>query len=88
MHKRIEDFSMSELIERKAIQETLHVAVQALKTSLDEHRYNDAVYLNIHGSRTLRQMVERNLAIDEEVEMLDTLRSNVANILRLQGRWQ
>jgi hypothetical protein len=88
MHKRIEDFSMSELIARKSIQETLHAVVQELKVSLDEHRYNDAVFFNIQGSRALRIMVEKNLAIDEEVEMLDTLRSNVSNILKLQYRLQ
>jgi hypothetical protein len=88
MHKRIEDFSARELIERKAIQELLHSVLSALKNALDAHHYNDAVFLNIQGAKALRLMVERDLALPDEVEMLVTLRLNVGSILRLQHRLQ
>jgi hypothetical protein len=88
MHKRIEDFNTRELIERKAIQELLHSVLSALKSALDDQQYNDAVFLNVQGAKALRVMVERDLALPDEVEMLDTLRSNVHSILRLQHRLQ
>lgn len=88
MHKRIEDFTARELIERKNIQEVLHQILSALKQSLDERRYNDAVFLNIQGAKTLDVMIQRGLALPDELEMLQTLRDNVSGILRLQYRLQ
>ncbi len=88
MNKRIEDFSAHELLERRHIQELLHNVLTALKHSLDEQRYDDAVFLNVQGARVLNLMVKRELALTDEVEMANTLRSNVSNILKLQYRLQ
>jgi hypothetical protein len=88
MHKRIEDFTARELVQRKYAQELLHIVLTALKQALDERRYNDAVFLNIQGTRALNIMVQGELALADEVEMLDTLRENAVGILRLQHRLQ
>jgi hypothetical protein len=88
MHKKLEDFTTRELIERRAIQELLHAVLKELKVSLDKQRYNDAIFYNINGTRLLNLMVERSLALEDEKDMLTTLRLNVNNILRLQHRLQ
>jgi hypothetical protein len=88
MHKKIEDFTPTELMQRKRAQQVLHRILTSLKQALDEHRYNDAVFLNIQGARLLNLMVVSDLSLPDESEMLSTLRDNAIGILRLQHRLQ
>jgi hypothetical protein len=88
MYKRLEEFTARELIDRRNIQELLHIALLELKKALDRQDYNIAIFLNTTGVRLLSIMIQQNLAIEDEAEMLDTLRSNVVNILKLQHRLQ
>lgn len=88
MYKRLEEFSTLELVERRNLQELLHIALLELKNALDRRDYNIAIFLNTTGVRLLNIMIEQNLALQDEGEMIETLRSNVANILKLQNRLQ
>lgn len=88
MYKRLEEFTARELVERRTIQELLHTALLELKNALDDREYNTALFFNITGARLLNILIDNNLALEDEAEMLDTLRSNVANILKLQNRLQ
>jgi len=88
MNKRLEDFSVRELLQRQAIQQALHTVLGALKQALDKQHYNDALYLNVQGAKVLRMLVERDLALPDEQEMLGTLRDNINGILKLQYRLQ
>lgn len=88
MYKRLEEFTARELVERRTIQELLHTALLELKNALDAREYNTALFFNITGARLLNILIDNNLALEDEAEMLDTLRSNVANILKLQNRLQ
>jgi hypothetical protein len=88
MYKRLEEFSTRELVERRNLQELLHLTLLELKNSLDRRDYNIAIFLNTTGVRLLNIMVQQNLALQDEGEMIETLRSNVANILKLQNRLQ
>jgi hypothetical protein len=88
MYKRLEEFSTRELVERRNLQELLHIALLELKKALDRRDYNIAIFLNTTGVRLLNIMIDQNLALQDEGEMIETLRSNVANILKLQNRLQ
>lgn len=88
MYKRLEEFTARELVERRTIQELLHTALLELKNALDAREYNTALFFNITGTRLLNILIDNNLALEDEAEMLETLRSNVANILKLQNRLQ
>ena len=88
MYKRLEEFSTYELVERRNLQELLHRTLLELKHALDRRDYNLAIFLNTTGVRLLNMMVQQNLALQDEGEMIETLRSNVANILQLQNRLQ
>jgi hypothetical protein len=88
MYKRLEEFSTHELVERRNLQELLHITLLELKNALDRRDYNIAIFLNTTGVRLLNMMIEQHLALEDEGEMIETLRSNVANILRLQNRLQ
>ncbi|TAE27009.1 MAG: hypothetical protein EAZ92_10100 [Candidatus Kapaibacterium sp.] len=88
MYKRLEEFTAKELVERRSIQELLHIALTELRRALDRHDYNMAIFLNATGVRLLNIMIQQNLAIEDEAEMLETLRSNVTNLLKLQNRLQ
>lgn len=87
MYKRLEEFSARELVERRNIQELLHIALLELKNALDRHDYNMAIFLNTTGIRLLNIMIQQNLAMEDEAEMLGTLRTNVINIMKLQHRF-
>ncbi|MCU0424540.1 MAG: hypothetical protein MUF71_02820 [Candidatus Kapabacteria bacterium] len=88
MYKRLEEFTTRELVERRTIQELLHTALLELKNALDAREYNVALFLNITGTRLLNILIDNNLALEDEAEMLETLRNNVTSILRLQNRLQ
>ena len=88
MYKRLEEFTAQELVERRHIQDLLHIALVELKHYLDKSDYNMAIFLNTTGLRLLQIMIRQNLALEDEGEMLETLRSNVINILKLQNRLQ
>ncbi|MFY8001944.1 MAG: hypothetical protein ACOVSW_25355 [Candidatus Kapaibacteriota bacterium] len=88
MYKRLEEFTARELIERRNVQELLHTALLELKISLDKREYNTALFFNITGARLLNILIDNHLALEDEADMLETLRSNVANILKLQNRLQ
>jgi hypothetical protein len=88
MYKRLEEFSTRELVERRNLQELLRIALLELKNALDRRDYNIAIFLNTTGVRLLNIMIDQNLALQDEGEMIETLRSNVANILKLQNRLQ
>jgi hypothetical protein len=88
MYKRLEEFTARELIERRNVQELLHTALLELKVSLDKREYNTALFFNITGARLLNILIDNHLALEDEADMLETLRSNVANILKLQNRLQ
>jgi hypothetical protein len=88
MYKRLEEFTARELIERRTIQELLHTALLELKQSLDKREYNTAIFYNITGARLLNILIGNHLALEDEADMLETLRSNVTNILKLQNRLQ
>lgn len=88
MNKRLEEFTALELLERRNIQELLHTALLELKKALDKREYNTAIFYNITGARLLNILVNNHLALDDEADMLDTLQSNVTNILKLQNRLQ
>lgn len=88
MSKRLEEFSARELLERRNIQEMLHAALLELKKALDRREYNTAIFYNITGARLLNILIDNSLALDDEADMLETLQSNITNILKLQNRLQ
>ncbi|MCS6808192.1 MAG: hypothetical protein RML40_06160 [Bacteroidota bacterium] len=88
MYKRLEEFTARELVERRTIQELLHTALLELKKALDIRAYNEALFLNITSARLLNILISNNLALEDEAEMLEVLRGNASNILKLQNRLQ
>lgn len=88
MRNCLEDFSRSELLQRRALQKMLHGVLQHLKVAIREKRFDDALFINIQGARILSLMERRDLTLADEQEMIDTLRENVTNILILQHRLQ
>jgi hypothetical protein len=88
MKNSIEQFSHEEMQQRRSLQKELYAILSELRSALETKKYEDAIFLNLHGARTLDTMVERGLALEEEATMLYTLRQNVTNIMRLQSRMQ
>lgn len=88
MHRRIEDFSFQELVQRTALQEKIAAALHSLQDALDRKDYNDALFHNLDGHRMLADLVGRKLALEDEFNMLDVLRHTAGDILRLQQRLQ
>jgi hypothetical protein len=88
MCKRLEEFTAAELVERRMVQNLLHSAMLELKQALDNQDYTQATMHNLIGIRLLDSMIQHHIALDDELEILDTLRINVQSILRLQHRWQ
>jgi hypothetical protein len=88
MRKGLNEFSISELVQRRQLQELLHGQLTALRQSLDAREYDSAVYHNINGVRVMNVLISKELAIEDEIEMLEALRENVGGILRLQHRLQ
>lgn len=88
MKNSIEQFTAEEMQKRRILQRELFGILSELRTALETKKYEEAIFLNLHGARTLDTMVERGLALEEESSMLTTLRQNVTNIMRLQSRTQ
>ncbi len=88
MKNSIEQFTAEEMKQRRVFQRELFSILSELRSALESKKYEDAIFLNLHGARTLYTMVDRGLALEEEGTMLSTLRNNVTNIMRLQSRLQ
>ena len=88
MHRRIEDFTFKELLQRTALQERIAAALHSLQDALDRKDYDDALFHNLSGHRMLSDLVDRKLALEDEFNMLNVLRHTAGDILRLQQRMQ
>lgn len=88
MRNCLEDFSRSELLQRRTLQKMLHLVLKRLKAAIHEKRLDDALLTNIQGVRILSLMERRDLTLTDEQDMIETLRENVTNILVLQHRLQ
>lgn len=88
MSREFEEFSAEDLERRKHFQDELQSVLLSLKDALHRQRYEEAIFCNLECTRMLRMMVEAGLAIHEEKAMVNTLKHNTINLLRLQSRFQ
>jgi hypothetical protein len=88
MSKRLEELTAAELVERRVLQNQLHSTMLELKQALDNQDYTRATIHNLSGIRLLNMMIRQHIALEDELEILQTLRINVQSILRLQNRFQ
>ncbi len=85
-YRRIEDFTVRELLERTALQERIAATLHSLQEALDDKSYDEALLHTLGGHRMLSVLVDRQLAIEDEHSMLAILRYTAGDILRLQHR--
>lgn len=88
MHRRIEDFTFEELLQRTALQERIAATLHSLQEALDHKSYDDALFFNLSGHRMISSLVDKKLALEDEYNMLEILRHTAEDILRLQQRMQ
>ncbi len=81
------EFDPEERELRDGIQEELKQTLLALKRSMKERDYDQAVLLCLSASRYLRELDEHGLATDADRSLLYAMRSNVHEIFRIQNRY-